>query len=213
MRAQDQTPPSRLIAFAALLLAVTLLSLRGYDLFNTPQSDPIGSTVERELTYLLEPVTGADRVRVAVTGRTDRTVLVMIDGEMASDLRPLRTQVENILIAAIEFDPETETLTLTQFPFAHGVGSALTPLQMAELTALGLLSLMLLVNLVAPLRLAPSQPSPPAPQPTVSPTPTAGRLPPPTDDSADMRTAAQLAESNPNETARLVRNWMSYAEE
>ena len=92
MSAKTRTPYMRLIALAAFILAAGLLSLRVYDIFGGVTSQPVGSSVERELTYLLEPVTGAEKVRVSVTGRADRTVLVMIDGDMGSDLRGLRTQ-------------------------------------------------------------------------------------------------------------------------
>lgn len=213
MSAKTRTPYTRLMALAALILAAGLLSLRAYDLFGAVKSDPIGNSIERELTYLLEPITGAEKVRVSVTGRVDRTVLVMVDGEVASDLRPLRARIESILIASIGFDPAADTLTLTQFPFARGVGGSLTPLQVAELTGLSLLCALLfasvLRNAVAP-TVTPPAPTlrhePPPPQPA--------RLPPP--DMApqpELNQAGTLAETKPNETARLVRRWMSYAEE
>lgn len=214
MSAKTRTPYMRLIALAAFILAAGLLSLRVYDIFGGVTSQPVGSSVERELTYLLEPVTGAEKVRVSVTGRADRTVLVMIDGDMGSDLRGLRTQVETILVAAMGFDPATETLTLTQFPFARGVGHSLTPLQIAELTGLGLLSALLFAGLIgipAPARSTEiSAPAPRREPATAQPV----RLPAPeTSLGSELNEAAQLAESNPNETARLVRGWLSYAEE
>ena len=129
MSAKTRTSYTRLIALAALIVAAGVLSMRVYDVFGTPQSDPVGNSVERELTYLLEPIVGAEKVRVSISGRTDRTVLVMIDGPVATDLRASRDQVETVLTAALGFDAETDTLTLTQFPFARGVGRALTPAQ------------------------------------------------------------------------------------
>ncbi len=214
MSAKTQSPYPRLIAFAALILAAGLFSLRAYDLFGGVKSDPVGSSIERELTYLLEPITGAEKVRVSVSGRTDRTVLIMIDGEIASDLRPLRSQIENVLIAALGFDPATETLTLTQFPFARGVGGSLTALQMAEITGLGLLSALLLIGLIGGASPAETTSSPtPAPRRDTA-LPQPARLPVPEPRSTpELNQAGQLAETKPNETASLVRGWLSYAEE
>ena len=214
MSAKTGTPYPRLIALAALLLAAGLLSLRAYDIFGGVKSEPVGSAIERELTYLLEPITGADKVRVSVTGRTDRTVLVMIDGEIGSDLRSARAQIENILIASLGFDPATDTLTLTQFPFARGVGGSLTALEIAELTGLGLLCAILFGGVLG-LPARPTQTESPAPAPRREPPRVQpARLPAPTPGSADeLGDAASLAESRPNETASIVRNWLSYAED
>lgn len=214
MRAKDHLSTTRLLALAALVLAAGLLSLRAYDLFGGPTPEPAGSAVERELTYLLEPITGAEKVRVSVTGRNERTVLVMVNGEIARDLRSLRVRIENVLQAAIGFDPETDTLTLTQFPFVRGVGGSLTAMEVAELSGLGLLCALLLVGVIAPVQprtIAPVRSAPPARDPLVAaPSPLA--LPEPDMDD-DLRAAAQLAEANPNDTAQLVRSWMSYSEE
>ena len=216
MSAKDRTPITRLLALAAFLLAAGLLSLRAYDLFGSVNSEPVGNSVERELTYLLEPITGSDRVRVSVTGRTPKSVLVMVDGEIATDLRPLRSRVENILAASIGFDADSDTLTLTQFPFARGVGGTLTPFQIAELTGLSLLSLILLFIMLTPQRssdvatLAPA-PEPARPEPLM---PRASRLPAPLPvEPSELSEASALAETNPQDTARLVKGWMSYAED
>lgn len=214
MSAKTQTPYPRLIALAALILAAGLLSFRAYDVFGGVESEPVGSALERELTYLLEPITGAEKVRVSVTGRVDRTVLVMIDGDMGSDLRTQRTQIENILTASLGFDPARDALTLTQFPFARGVGGSLTVFEIAELTGLGLLCAMLFAGLIgAPSASARTETPDPAPrraQPVLQP----ARLPAPqTSMDADLNDAAKLAEANPNETASLVQDWLSYAEE
>ncbi|MHA7899695.1 MAG: hypothetical protein ACX94B_07490 [Henriciella sp.] len=213
MSAKDRTPTLRLLALAAFLLAAGLLALRAYDLFGTVKSEPVGSSVERQLTYLLEPITGTDRVRVSVTGRAPKTVLIMVDGDLASDLRPLRTRVENILQASIGFDVEADKLTLSQFPFARGVGGSLTPFQIAELTGLSLLSLTLLVILLSSQRqpeITTASPHRTAIQPP--PRPQHPAIPMTTEPN-DVREAAALAEANPQETANLVRGWLSYAED
>jgi len=214
MSAKNRTPYSRLIAFAALTLAAGILSLRAYDLFGSVNSNPVGSSIERELTYLLEPITGAEKVRVSVSGRVDRTVLIMVDGEIASDLRPLRLQIENVLTASLGFDPASDTLTLTQFPFARGVGGSLTPPQIAELTGLGLLCALLLTSLLG-FALAPQSVSVSAAEPRRDPVvPQPARLTAPEPRSTpELNEAGQLAETKPNETASLVRGWLSYAEE
>ncbi|MEO1187554.1 MAG: hypothetical protein AAFW60_00665, partial [Pseudomonadota bacterium] len=150
----------------------------------------------------------------SVTGMAPKSVLVMIDGEFATDLRPLRTRIESILVATIAFDPETDALHLKQFPFARGVGTSLTSQQISELLGLGLLAALLLVAAVAPRRerrtthhtpdrLVPSADHRPqarltAAQPAAIP---------------ERQDAAALAETNPNETAQVVRSWMSYAED
>ena len=213
MRAKDRTPTTRLLALAAFVLAAGLLSLRAFDLFGTPETEPVGGAAERELTYLLEPITGEDRIRVSVTGHSPKSVLVMIDGEMGSDLRTVRTQIENILVASIGFDLETDTLTLSQFPFARGVGASLTPLEIAELTGLGLLALILLGAAFAPS-------AAPAPAPPVRPqdrqieaTRQARPTPQVLEPNQDLDAATTLAETQPSQTANLVRDWMSYREE
>lgn len=214
MSVRDRPSTTRLMALAALILAAGLLSLRAYDLFGTVKSQPVGGAVEQELTYLLEPITGADKVRVSVTGSTPKIVLVMIDGEFATDLRPLRTRIETILVASMAFDRERDTLTLSQFPFARGVGRSLTIFQIAELTGLGLLCLLLIMAWLAPVRrnsvsYAQTSATPPNPtprQPARLAAPVAERDP-------DLRDASALAEAKPNETAHLVRDWMSYAED
>ena len=213
MRAKDRTPTTRLLALAAFVLAAGLLSLRAFDLFGMPETEPVGGAVERELTYLLEPLTGEDRIRVSVTGHSPKSVLVMMDGEVASDLRAVRTQIENILVASIGFNLETDTLTLSQFPFARGVGASLTPFEIAELTGLGLLTLILLGAAFAPASTSAPAPTTPtrerpaeaAPQPRPSP-----QLLEP---NQDLEAASTLAEAQPIQTANLVRDWMSYRED
>ena len=213
MRAKDRTPTTRLLALAAFVLAAGLLSLRAFDLFGTPETEPVGGAAERELTYLLEPITGEDRIRVSVTGHSPKSVLVMIDGEMGSDLRTVRTQIENILVASIGFDLETDTLTLSQFPFARGVGASLTPLEIAELTGLGLLALILLGAAFAPS----AAPAPtPLARPQDRPIEAARQTRPAPqvlEPNQDLDAATTLAETQPRQTANLVRDWMSYREE
>ena len=213
MRAKDRTPTTRLLALAAFVLAAGLLSLRAFDLFGMPETEPVGGAVERELTYLLEPLTGEDRIRVSVTGHSPKSVLVMMDGEVASDLRAVRTQIENILVASIGFNLETDTLTLSQFPFARGVGASLTPFEIAELTGLGLLTLILLGAAFAP-----ASTSAPAPTtPTRERPAEAARQPRPSpqllEPNQDLEAASTLAEAQPSQTANLVRDWMSYRED
>ncbi|MEO1662489.1 MAG: hypothetical protein AAFR51_15980 [Pseudomonadota bacterium] len=212
MSATDRTPNTRLFALAAFIIAAGILSLRAYDLFGSVKTDPIGSAAEQEITYLLEPITGADKVRVSMTGLSQKTVLIMIDGEVSADLRPLRTQIENVLSASIGFDTDRDTLTLSQFPFARGVGSRLTPLQIAELAGLGLLSLLLAGHAVGARQTAAPHAPPRTPKPMPSPRQPA-RLAPPAAPEPDYQNAAALAESQPGDTARLVRGWMTYAED
>lgn len=214
MSAKDRTPTTRLLALAAFILAAGLLSLRGYDLLAAPSAEPVGGAMEKELTYLLEPITGRDRIRVSVTGHSPKTVLIMVDGEIASDLHPMRARIEPVLIASINFNPETDRLSLSQFPFARGAGRTLTPLQIAELTGLGLLSLMLLISLLTPTTTPRANAPAPAPRQPETPIARAARTAPVAiEPDNGLRTATALAETKPNETANLVRSWMSYTEE
>lgn len=214
MSAKDRTPTTRLLALAALFVAAGLLALRAYDVFGSVTSEPVGSPIERELTYLLEPITGRDRVRVSVSEEQPRQVLIMVDGDMASDMRLLRTRVEDILTASIAFDADSDTLKLSQFPFARGVGPALTPLQIAELSGLGLLTLALLGMLLGSNgNRVPGQierePIDAAPAPLRVQKQSIAIAS--SDD--ELRSASRLAETKPNETASLVRGWLSYAED
>ena len=187
--------------------------MRAYDLFGTPEAKPVGSAAERELTYLLEPITGEDRIRVSVTGHSAKTVLIMIDGESGSDLRALRSRIENILVASIGFSPDADTLTLSQFPFARGVGASLTPFEIAELTGLGLLSFVLLGVMFAPAPVAaPGSPTPARERP-IEPARHSRPAPQVLEPNQDLDNAATLAETQPSQTANLVRDWMSYRED
>ena len=214
MSGQDRPSTTRLLALAAILIAAGLFALRAYDLFSDVKSHPAGGPIEQKLTYLLEPITGQDKVRVSVSGIAPKTVLIMMDGDVAEDLRPVRARIEPILVASIGFDPERDALTLSQFPFARGVGTSIQPLHLAELIGLGLLIAMLLASgtLRTPQRRLPApalEPRPFSPRPSAP-----SRLAPPEPEPGTaLREASEIVEQNPNETARLVRSWMSYAED
>lgn len=214
MSVTHRSPTTRLIILAAFLLAAGLFALRGYDTFTQTKAEPVGSALERELTYLLEPITGPNKVRVSVTSRAPKSVLVMIDGDMGTDLRPLRTRIETILVASIGFQTDQDTLTLSQFPFARGIGGTLTVMQIAELTGLGLLAALLLFAGLTPSRETAQPHALPEP-PTLYPeSPRQARLAPPAAPSrAEFTDATALAETKPNETAHVMREWMSYAED
>ncbi|MEM9842626.1 MAG: hypothetical protein AAF767_08250 [Pseudomonadota bacterium] len=211
MRAKDRTPSTRLLALFALILATGLLSFRAYDVFRGETSDPVGSATERELTYLLEPITGAQNVRVSIQGYSPKTVLIMINGAPKDDLSDLRPRLEAILIAAIGFAPETDTLTLKQFPFAQGTSGEVTSAQALELIALGALSILLLATLLMP-DARPQDPVVADDQPVrrLAPKPRqhAARQSP-----TEIDAAARLAQSKPNETAALIRGWLMRAED
>ena len=218
MSATTRTSTPRLLALAALILAAGVFAVRATDLFSSPLPAPVGDRAEQELTYLIEPLIGADKVRVSVSGSDTRSVLVMLDGEATANMTALRTQIESILTAVIGFNPETDTLTLKQFPFAQGVNGALRPIEMAELTGLGLLCGLLLIGLInrgaAPIAERPVPAAAPAAMPREIPQAPQARLaaPEPSQPS-ELQTASTLAETKPNETARIVRDWLSYAED
>jgi len=58
MTATDRTPTTRILTLAAIIIAAGVLSIRAFDLFGSIQSEPVGNSTERELTYLLEPIAG-----------------------------------------------------------------------------------------------------------------------------------------------------------
>ena len=129
------------------------------------------------------------------------------------DLRALRSRIENILVASIGFSPDADTLTLSQFPFARGVGASLTPFEIAELTGLGLLSFVLLGVMFAPAPVAaPGSPTPARERP-IEPARHSRPAPQVLEPNQDLDNAATLAETHPSQTANLVRDWMSYREE
>ena len=92
----------------------------------------------------------------------------------------------------------------------------MTPFEIAELTGLGLLSLILLGLVFAPApaisQTAPApirnQPSEPSPQGRSAP-----QVPQVLEPNQDLNDATSLAETQPSQTADLVRDWMSYREE
>ena len=214
MSANDRLPTTKLLTLAAFIFAAGLFSLRAFDTFVAPASEPVGGAVEQELVYLLEPITGPDRIRVSVMGQNPKSVLVMIDGEVASDLRPLRTQIENILVASIGFDLEADRLTISQFPFARGVGGDLTTIEILELSGLAVLSMLLLGVAMAPRETA--TPPPANFRQSVSSDDIRRQAPPVQTVLApdtDSQVAATLAETQPRQTADLVRGWMSYRED
>lgn len=214
MSAIDRTPTTRLLALAALLLAAGVFAVRATDLFSSPNPAPIGDRAEQELTYLIEPFIGADKVRVSISGRTERSVLVMLDGDATENLSGARTQIESILSATIGFDPDRDTFVLKQFPFAQGVNGTLRPIEIAELTGLVLLCGLLLIGLINRPNARPPERAAPAGQlrDTVPAAPVRMSAPEPALPS-ELQTASTLAETKPNETARVVRDWMSYAED
>lgn len=215
MRVKDRAPTLRWFGLVAIFIAAGLFTLRAYVTFSGPQSTPVGSAVEQHVTYLLEPITGNDKVRVSISGLAPKVILVMVDGDMATDLRPQRARIESILVAAIGFDPERDTLTLTQFPYAAGVGSSLTALEIGELLALGgLTALLLTLWLVrAPMYVEEGRPSDEPRAPVAISHPSARLTPSAPPLASNLSEAADLAEKRPNETAELVRNWMSHAED
>lgn len=214
MSAKDKTPNLRFFAFAALVIAAGVLALRVYDLFGPDQAQPIGSSVETEIVYLLEPIVGVGQVRVSVTGTPERTVLVMVNGDPAGDVDALRNRVSSILAATMGFDAEQDRLVLEQFIFARGTGGALSLLQIMEISGLAVLVLTLAAMALGPGRssrdvLSQLDLSPPA-APVLPSAYTASRPPLQSD---DLSQASEIARSKPTETAALVRNWMSYKEE
>ncbi len=209
----SRTPSLRALTLLALILAVGVLSLRAIDLF-TGAPEPAASTskAEQTLTGLLEPVTGAGNVRVAIEGISPRTFLILVNGPEAPDETSTITaeRIEAIVLAGTGFQADRDGLTISQFPFASGIGAEISTLKLAEFTGLSLLCTLLLVLIAMPRQPATVSQSDTSDKPKRQPA-SLRLVEPQTAPAADtdIDRAAQIAASDPGGTARLIRAWIS----
>ena len=209
-------PTTRLLTLMALFLAVGVLSLRAGDLFTAaPETVHAGTAKERSLTRLLEPVLGEGKVRVAIHGTGEQSILVLHDAPRlpTPDSTPLSEDIRTILSASGGFVEGRDQLTIKPMPFVTAKARPLGPLQLAELMALGLLCAALLASLVMPreraraARTLAEEPDDtrPARQPVAT---RRAEAMPLSDIPAPVREAGHVAANDPDGTARLIRKWM-----
>lgn len=216
MALATRTPTTRILTLVALFMAAGVLSLRAVDLFTGPaQVSGVGSANEQALTGLLEPITGAGNVRVAIRGKPVRTFLILVNGEQTATQtsQSVKRDIETIVTAATGYKPERDILTISQFPFAKGAGGELSALEMVEFTALALLCALLIALLAAPARASVKVEDdkrvqadmPPANLHVVKPEPVLAA-------DNDIDRAAQIAANDPSGTVRLIREWIGESE-
>ena len=207
MSATAKTPITRHLTLVALFLAAGVFSLRLYDTLQPAQpASQVGSLQEREVTALLETVTGPGNVRVSRQAGAEQQWLVLINGTPDAS----RVQkIETILIAATGVRTGTDTLTISEFEFTSTQRDTLSYQGALELTGLGLI-----VVILSGLALVPSRSVAEPTLVTSSPLATPNREPLDrlqTMGAVDpsVEEASQLAERHPDETVRLLRHWMT----
>ncbi|MEM1036346.1 MAG: hypothetical protein AAGI14_06255 [Pseudomonadota bacterium] len=199
---------TRPLALAAMTMVAGVLFLRALALFGAPpQTETIGSPQEHRFTALIEPFVGPDRVRTSIQRNADGRYdwLVLIHGQAlsegaASEHAPM---IANLAVAR-GFQVDRDRLEIIQQPFAGTLRGALTPLEIAELGALGIALISLIILYVrAPEQKRKEQQAPPTPQRG---TKEDTHFQPLNDNS--HRKAAALANAAPERSANLIRRWM-----
>lgn len=213
MTAANRTPTTRILTLAAIIIAAGVLSFRALDLFASPAAPVTGNALEQRAANLLEPLVGSNAIRVSITGKEGRNILILLDGPAASVNAELQSNIDAILTASVGYRAERDTLTINQFPFAAGTGTSLSPLQMAEFTGLGLLCMTLLASLMlqskqaTPSEMLPNQASLKRPSRDTRHEATAVLA------SPEVLSAADMAQQNPDDTVHILRNWMTESED
>jgi len=206
-----QTDPSRrlrALAIAGAALAFGLMAWRGASVLTANVPAEPASQQDRHILNLIEPVTGPGNARVSVrySGENGgRSFLVLINGA-ETNASPYAPRIESLLTAGAGYEPASDKLTLQQFPFAQGASAAPQPAEIAEIAALGLLTLLLCFLGLSPRREAPRQAEAlPQSEGAQSPTEIMTRKPAPLKTSR----AAQAAAEDPAKAAEVIRKWMA----
>lgn len=208
MDAQNRSITSRPFALAAMFLIAGVLVLRAIAVFSAPaKTDPVGSVDEQQLARLIEAFVGADKVRTSVQRASDgqRIWLVLIDGPVSENTpNTLYRETIQTLIEARGFNVEEDQLQILQQPFAQTPLNALTPLQIAELSALGLAFLFLLIGSIPNRTVAKTDNQ----QKTKHLHLTSLEASPLADTDPSLQQAAAIASITPERSAALIRRWM-----
>lgn len=210
------------MALIALAITACLFAWRANTLLHDELARPDAQTFEqRQLTSLLEPVFGANNVRVAThTGTQDaRQFLVLVNSQSSALVidRPAFERVVTILEASAGYNRGTDNLHIQPFAFAPGTAGGLKTIEFYELGALGLVSLMLVFMALSSSKQGRSDDRADAlksDQPAVQLRPTSDilRTPAPPSKPAnedDLGQARDLALGDPKATARIVRRWLA----
>lgn len=195
-------------AFVLLALTLGLLGWRALAVFTIPALTPPASG----LTAMVETITGPNRVRIAEG--TDGARIILIDGLDGSLSKADITKLRELTSALY---PDAPPAIIRQFPFAGGHLLRPDKILLAELAILGLLAGFTLwfVMYLAPgtpratgplrepetHRLPALRASPAKAQPAIRPLTPRHELSP-------VEKATQLAQTDPETTAAIIRKWL-----
>ncbi|WP_018147975.1 hypothetical protein [Henriciella marina] len=212
---------TRLVALIALAIVACLFAWRANTLLKDGAAPADAQTFEqRQLTSLLEPVFGANNVRVAAhigaDGNRQFLVLINSDARGVPVDRPVFDRVVTILEATAGYDRAADSLHIQPFAFAPGISGGFETVELYELGALGGIGfLVLLLVFVQPARrgAAPERPTqrdePPLELPAASQVmrtaPDHGA--PANEDDFDE--ARRMAAHDPKAVAHIVRRWIA----
>ncbi len=211
---------TRLVALIAIAITACLFAWRANTLLSDGAPPPNSQTFEqRQLTSLLEPVFGAQNVRVATHTGSDgnqQFLLLVNSTERTVPVdRAVFDRVVTILETTAGYDRAADSLHIQPFAFAPGTAGGLQTVEMYELGALGAVGLLILICMLFPSRAREDVPAPlpraeaplelkPASQvmrSAVEPAQPANE-----DEFVDLKEAALR---DPKAIARVVRGWLS----
>lgn len=212
---------TRLAALIALVLVACLFAWRANALLKDDLPKPEAQTFEqRQLTSLLEPVFGANNVRVATSQSNAETreflVLVNSGTEDFQIDRPTFDRVVTILEATAGYNRARDNLHIQPFAFAPGTAGGFETIELYELGALGVIGLLLgfLIVFPGPRPASLENPQPQTPPENI-PVRQSGDImrtvsPPATPANEDeFNEARALAVRDPHTAAQIVRRLLS----
>ncbi|RIJ27672.1 hypothetical protein [Henriciella algicola] len=211
---------TRLVALIALAITACLFAWRANTLLSDGAPPPNAQTFEqRQLTSLLEPVFGAQNVRVATHTGSDgnqQFLLLVNSTERSVPVdRVVFDRVVTILETTAGYDRAADSLHIQPFAFAPGTAGGLQTVEMYELGALGAVAVLILIFMLFPARNREeiSDPFPRAngplelkPASKVMHAPAEHGEPANEDEFIDVKEAALR---DPKAVARVVRGWLS----
>jgi hypothetical protein len=211
---------TRLVALIALAITACLFAWRANTLLSDGAPPPNAQTFEqRQLTSLLEPVFGAQNVRVATHTGSDgnqQFLLLVNSTERSVPVdRIVFDRVVTILETTAGYDRAADSLHIQPFAFAPGTAGGLQTVEMYELGALGAVAVLILIFMLFPARprQETSDPFPRAegplelkPASKVMHAPAEHGEPANEDEFIDVKEAALR---DPKAVARVVRGWLS----
>lgn len=211
---------TRLVALIALAITACLFAWRANTLLADGTPPLNAQTFEqRQLTSLLEPVFGAQNVRVATHTGSDgnqQFLLLVNSTERSVPVdRIVFDRVVTILETTAGYDRAADSLHIQPFAFAPGTAGGLQTVEMYELGALGAVAVLILIFMLFPARTREevSDPFPRAdgplelkPASKVMHAPAEHGEPANEDEFIDVKEAALR---DPKAVARVVRGWLS----